>query len=85
VETIQEYLDRPETPSAGSPVGALMFKVLAKNPGMNFVEARTEANVLLDKAAGSRVYRAPRVLSPEEQAEQKDRMRARFNPLLKAA
>jgi hypothetical protein len=80
-----EYFARPETPSAGSPVGALVFKVLAKNPGMSFEEARTEAKALLEKAAGSWVYRAPRVLSPAEQAEQKERMRARFNPLLKAA
>jgi hypothetical protein len=80
-----EYFSRPETPAPGSPVGELMVRVLAKNPGMGFEEARAVADTLLDKAAGSRVYRLPRVLSPEERAEQKERMRARFNPLLKAA
>jgi hypothetical protein len=84
-ETLNDYFALPETPAANSPAGALLFKVLAKNPDMRFEEARTVANALLDKAAGSRVYRLPRVLSPEEQAEQKERMRARFNPLLKAA
>jgi hypothetical protein len=36
---------------------------------------------MLDRAAGRKVYRLPRVLSPEEQVEQKDRMRERFSPL----
>jgi len=80
-----EYFTRPETPAPGSPVGALMLKVLAKNPGMDFEKARTEAKTLLDKAAGSQVYRLPRVLSPEEQSAQKERMRSAFRPLLKAA
>jgi hypothetical protein len=80
-----EYFARPETPAPGSPVGALMVRVLTKNQGMNFEEARTEANALLDKAARSRVYRLPRVLSPEEQAEQKERLRLAFDPFPKAA
>ena len=85
MEMIQAYFDRPETPAAGSPVGELMVKVLAKNPEMVFEEARKKANALLDKAGGSRVYRVPRVLNPVEQAEQKERMRARFSALQKAA
>jgi hypothetical protein len=85
VETVQEYFGKTETPSAGSPVGELMVKVLDKNPDIGFWDARLLANALLDKAAGSRVYRFPRVLSPEEQAEQKERLRARFTALPKAA
>jgi hypothetical protein len=85
MEGIQEYFARSETPAAGSPVGALFVRIINKNPGMSFEEARTEANALLDKAAGRKVYRLPRVLSPDEQLEQKARMRAKFNPLLKAA
>jgi hypothetical protein len=85
VETIQEYFDRPETPAADSPVGTLVVRIMDKNPGMDFGEARRQANALLDKAAGSRVYRGPRALSPEERAEQKVRLRARLTMLPRAA
>lgn len=76
--TIQGYFERPKTPAAGSPVGALMLRVLAKNLGMGFEDARAQANSLLQRAAGKKVYRQPIVLSPEEQAGEKDRLRKAF-------
>jgi hypothetical protein len=62
-----------------------MVKILAKNPGMGFDAARKEALTLLGKAAGGRVYRFPKVLSPEEQLAERDRLKAAFRPLQKAA
>ena len=85
METIQEYFDRPETPAAGSPVGELMLKVLAKNPGMNLEEARADANTMLEKAAGRWRYQTPTVRSPEEQERQRERLRSAFRVLPKAA
>lgn len=84
METIQEYFERLETPAAGSPVGTLLVKMLAKNPGMSFEEARTETKALLGKAAGRKVYSVPRVFSPEERAERAEQFRA-FSNLRKAA
>jgi hypothetical protein len=85
METLKEYFARPETPAAGSPVGELMTRVLAKNPGMTFEEARAVAHALQQKAAGSKVYRFPRVLSPDEQERQRERLRERFGALPIAA
>lgn len=85
METLQEYFERRDTPAAGSPVGALMVKVLAKNPGMSFEAARSQAHELQQRAAGSKAYRFPRVLSPEEQALQREHLRARFSALPMAA
>jgi hypothetical protein len=45
---------------------------------MSFEDARAEANELLDRAAGKRVYTLPRVLSPEEKAAAKARFLDRF-------
>jgi hypothetical protein len=75
METLQEYFARPNTPASGSPVGELMMRVLAKDPGMTFDESRAEANTLQQKAAGKWNYRIPRVLSPEEQRTQRERLR----------
>ncbi len=50
--TFQVYFEQPDTPAAGSPVGVLMLRVLAKNPGMCFEEARTQAKSLPQQAAG---------------------------------
>lgn len=73
-----DYFGLPDTPSANSPVGMLMLRVLHKNPGMEFETARLEANRLLETASGKRVYRVPTVYSPEEMAERKARMIAAF-------
>lgn len=44
METIQEYFERAGTPAPGSPVGALMLRVLEKNSGMEFEHARAETH-----------------------------------------
>ena len=85
METIQEYFQRQSTLAAGSPVGALMVKIVEKNPGVSLEEARTEANALLDKAAKGKVYRFPRVYSPEEMAKRSESLRKAFRPLAEAA
>ena len=56
-----------------------MVRVLAKNPGMSFEQAREEVQRLLGKAAGRRVYGIPRVLSAEQQEREKGRLRAAFS------
>jgi hypothetical protein len=73
---LQEYFQLPHTPSKHSPVGFLMVNVLAKNPGMSFDDARTEANRLLDRAAGRKIYSMPRVLSPSQKLDQKTKLAA---------
>ena len=78
-------MSRQDTPAPGSPVGALMVKVIEKNPGISFEEARTQANALLDKAAGKWRYRVPTVYSPEEMENRRESLRKAFNPLAKAA
>jgi hypothetical protein len=75
METIQDYFARPDTPASGSPVGVLMVRVLEKNPGMTFEEARNESNALLDRAAGRKFYEIPRVLSQEERTRETERLR----------
>jgi len=79
ISAIEEYFAQPDTPAAKSPVGVLMVKIVGKNPGMSFDAARTEANLeLLDQAAKARVYRFPKVLSPDEQVAAKARLREAF-------
>ena len=82
---LQEYLGRPDTPAAESPVGALIVKIAEKNPGIGFEEARAEAHTLLDKAAGKWKYRVPTVYSPEEREKRCESLRRAFKPLAKAA
>jgi len=48
---------------------------------MNFEAARSRANLLLDRAAGKKVYRMPRILSVEEERGQRERLRQRFRPV----
>jgi hypothetical protein len=61
-------LEAPDRPADKSPVGLLVARLKAKNPEMDDEEARTEAHRLLDKAAGKRNYRLPRVSSPGRDA-----------------
>ena len=82
---LQQYFARPDTPAASSPVGALMLRVLEKNPEMGFDEARAQANALLDKAAGKWRYRVPTVHSPEEMEKRRESLRGAFKPLANAA
>lgn len=76
--TLPEYFKQPDTPHPRSPLGQLMARVIEKNPGMSFEEAREEARDLLKKAAGRRAYSIPRVLSAEEQEAEKRRLRSAF-------
>ncbi len=76
--TLEEYFALPDTPASGSPVGTLMVRIVEKNPGMGFEAAREQANGLLLRAAGKKVYRMPVVLSVEEEQAQRERLRQRF-------
>jgi hypothetical protein len=75
---VEEYFEQPDTPQRNSPVGLLIVRLLAKNPGMNFEQARQEAHVLLSKAAGARMYRTPTVYSADEQAKRRAKMLVAF-------
>ena len=76
--TLSEYFDQHDTPTADSPVGRTMAKILAKYPEMTFDAARADAGVLLADAAKRRRYVAPVVLSVEEKAAQAAATKARF-------
>jgi hypothetical protein len=78
--TLNDYFAVPDTPAAGSPVGTLMARIVEKGPGIGFEAARNRANALLDRAAGKKIYRMPRVLSAAEEQTQKERLRQRFRP-----
>ena len=80
METLDQYFQRTDTPSANSPVGNLMARILAKFPESSFADARTKAHELLGQAAGRRKYQTPAVLSPEEQ----ERRRAVFDDFKRA-
>jgi hypothetical protein len=68
------------TPPARTPMGVLMVRLLVKNPGMNFEQARREAHDLLTQAAGRKRYQVSAVLSPREKAESMAGMTERFQP-----
>jgi hypothetical protein len=74
---ISTYFTQSDSPSAGSPVGNLMVKVLAKYPDVRFDAARAEAHRLLVKAAGRFHLATPQVLS----VEQRNAAKARFQSL----
>jgi hypothetical protein len=78
MESIEQYFGRPDTPSAGSPVGILMNKVLVKFPGITLDDARAKANQLLQDAAKRKTFTLPRVLSEEEQARQREQLKSAF-------
>jgi len=79
--TLEEYFSLRQAPAPNSPTGVLMLAVLGKFPGITFEQARAKANVLLDLAAGKRVYRVPPVLTDEEQEARRLAVRARFAAL----
>jgi hypothetical protein len=66
--TLEGYFEQLDTPVAESPVGVLMVRIVAKNPGIDLEGARAEAYELLAQAAGRKRYQVPPVLSPEEKA-----------------
>jgi hypothetical protein len=75
--TLWEYFSRPENPAQASPVAVLMLRILAKDPDVEYQEARSQAQRLLQKAAHKSVYRVPRVIGPDERAKLKARMTGR--------
>jgi hypothetical protein len=83
--SMEEYFDQSDTPGENSPTGVLMVRVLAKNPGMSFEQARREVYDLLRQAAGRKRYQVPAVLSPQERAESSAGMTGRFRDTRKAA
>jgi hypothetical protein len=85
METMSGYFARPDTPVPGSPVGELMIRIVGKNSGVGFEEARVQANTLQQKAAGKWRYQMPIVRSPEEEAKRREDMRKAFKPLASAA
>jgi hypothetical protein len=82
--TLNDYFAMPDTAASGSPTGTLMVRILEKDSGIGFDAARTQANVLLDRAAGKKVYRMPRILSAAEEEAQNERLRQRFRPAQEA-
>jgi hypothetical protein len=40
--TINEYFMSPEKPAPGSPVGTIMLRILAKDPRVEYEEARSQ-------------------------------------------
>ena len=85
MEALDDYFKRSGTPAEHSPVGELMQRIVAKNPGTSFEEARTQAKAMLDKAAGRWEYRMPRVYSPEEQEKRLESLQRMSKPLARAA
>jgi hypothetical protein len=50
--SIERYFEQSDTPASNSPVGALMVRVLAKNPSMSFEDALARVKSLPPQAAG---------------------------------
>jgi hypothetical protein len=67
---LAQYFDRPDAPARHSPVGILISKLVERHPDLSFEQARVRANALLDKAAGKRVYKFPRVPTEEQRQAQ---------------
>lgn len=84
-QSLIEWFAMPDTPAVGSPVGKLMRTIVEKNPGISFEDARAEANALLEQAAGRKVYRTPPVLSPAEKEIARERLKAVFKTVERAA
>jgi hypothetical protein len=78
--TLSDYFTKPDKPSANSPVGTIMVKVLEKYPGMSFEDARRKAHCLLLEAAGKNRFVMPKVLSETELAERKERLKTAWQP-----
>lgn len=66
METLADYFERADTPSAGSPVGVLMLRIIKANAATEPEQARAEAVSLLQKASRRKVYKLPRVLSQKQ-------------------
>ena len=84
VET-ETYLNRADPPATNSPLGVVLSRVVAKNPGIDFEDARAEARRLLDRAAAKKNYSLPRVLSAEERATKQARLKSVFRTIKEVA
>jgi hypothetical protein len=73
---IETYLNRADAPATKSPLGVVLSRVIAKNPGIDFEDARAEAKRLLDRAAAKKNYSLPRVSSAEEHAAERARLKS---------
>lgn len=68
---LKQYFERTDTPMTNSPVGSLMQRILDESPEMPFEKARSEAQRLLNEAAGRKKF-SPRT----PQQDQKSRLAA---------
>ena len=71
MESLKQYFERRDTPSANSPVGTLISRISEKFPGMPLGDARAKAHGMLSKAARAFNFRIPAVRSAEGEAAQK--------------
>ena len=72
--TLTEYFALSNTPMPNSPVGRLMQTIVQDEPGINFEEARKQAQECLNRAAGRKSYQ---VYTPKQEAKQRERLEAR--------
>ena len=72
--SLAEYFKLPHSPMANSPVGKLMVSILEETPGIDFEEARKQAQECLHKAAGRKSYR---IYTPSQEQRSRDRLNAR--------
>jgi hypothetical protein len=75
---LDKYFELPHTPSAFSPVGKLMRRILEESPDISFQDARNLAKEQLLKAGGRRKYQ---VFTPKQDAKRA----ARFNAIPETA
>jgi hypothetical protein len=71
MQTLEQYFQQEDTPSADSPVGRVMLRVVAKYPTLSFEQARDKAHGLLADAAKRKKFTLPAVYSEQELADQK--------------
>jgi hypothetical protein len=71
---IKEYFDLPSTPMANSPIGKLMQAIVEEQSGVDFEEARRQAQECLNKAAGRKSYT---IYTPAQEARRRDDLNAR--------
>lgn len=71
METLEQYFERRDTPTKGSPVGQLIANITNKFPELSFDQCRKKAHELLLSAAKHKDFRLPAVRSAEGEAIRK--------------
>jgi len=71
METLEQYLERGDTPAKNSKTAIVMRQLCELCPDLGYEEARRQATVLLDRSAGNKIYRMPVVKGPDQQAAEK--------------